>query len=293
MAEAAGPAEWKETAKDLFSGTVAGLFSKALEYPFDSVKVRQQNAPGNIGVFECASGMYRNEGAVSFFRGLPAPMVGAMAENALVFGLYAKARRLIAGTGDPAQLERMPVWHTLAAGAISGFGVAFWLTPVELVKVRLQTKQTAHLYRGTLHCAAEMVRTGGLPGLFRGHTATLIRETAGGAMYFGGYIAACNALVPAGKTKADLHPAATMFAGGCGGAAYWLATFPADTVKSRVQGGQLPSERSFAGNLAHVYRGEGLRALYRGLGITLSRAMPSNALIFYVYETVMRLLKDV
>jgi transmembrane carrier protein len=285
------PAEWKETAKDLFSGTVAGMVSKVFEYPFDTVKVRQQTQPG-LGVVECVSRTVRNEGVSALFKGLSAPLFGAAAENAVVFGAYSKTRRVLAGSADAAVLDSAPAWHTLAAGGLSGFAVSFWLTPVEYVKVQMQAEATAHLFKGPVHCVRELWRGGGLPGFYRGHTATMFRETVGGCFYFGGYVGARQLLTPAGGSSDSLSPASTMLAGACGGSAYWLATFPADTVKSRMQSGQLPRGAPFVGSLASIFRSEGLGGLYRGLGVTLSRAIPSNALIFLIYESVMKLVKD-
>lgn len=37
---------------------------------------------------------------------------------------------------------------------------------------------------------------------------------------------------------------------------------------------------------------EGIRGLYRGFGVTLLRAIPSNAVIFGTYEIVNRSIRD-
>lgn len=278
-----GGTSWREAGKDLFSGTVAGMVAKVFEYPFDTVKVRQQTQPG-LGVVECVTRSVRSGGVLSLYRGMSAPLFGAMAENALVFSSYAGARRALAGTSDYA--SGTPAWHALAAGAASGFVVAFWLTPVELVKVRLQAEGKLAYRGGPIECVRSLYREGGLGFFFRGHTATLLRETAGGAFYFGGYALASRALTPQGAESAPA--AATMLAGGLGGTCYWLSTFPADTVKSRMQSGQVPAAHSFSRALAEVHRAEGVAGLYRGVGVTVARAFPSNAIIFLVYETVMK-----
>ena len=236
----------------------------------------------------------KNDGVLSLYRGLSAPIFGAMAENALIFGIYSSVRRALAGNGgSQAAIDASPTWQAIAAGAAAGFGVAFWVTPVELVKVRLQAEQTAHLYRGSVHCVRELFREHGLSIFFRGHSATLIRETVGGAFYFGAYAAACRLLTPEGKAKKDMSTLATMVAGGCGGSAYWASTFPADTIKSRMQSGQLPEGVSFLRAFSSVWRAEGTASLYRGLGVTVARAFPANALIFLAYEKVLQLVEGV
>ena len=42
--------------------------------------------------------------------------------------------------------------------------------------------------------------------------------------------------------------------------------------------------------LKHVGSTEGIKGLYRGCGITVARAAPSNAALFCVYEMTMRAL---
>jgi len=79
--------ESREQVKDLMAGTMAGLFSKVIEYPFDTLKVRLQTTPEKYGnsALQCFRTMTQQEGYMSIFRGLPAPLFGAMAENSIIF----------------------------------------------------------------------------------------------------------------------------------------------------------------------------------------------------------------
>jgi len=73
--------------KDLVAGTLVGLFSKVIEYPFDTLKVRLQTSPEkyNNSALYCFRKMTTQEGYLSIFRGLPAPLIGAMGENSVIF----------------------------------------------------------------------------------------------------------------------------------------------------------------------------------------------------------------
>jgi hypothetical protein len=98
-------------------------------------------------------------------------------------------------------------------------------------------------------------------------------------------------MIPAGGTRADLKGWQNMAAGAMAGKAYWTAFFPADTVKSRMQSADpTATTRSFVWWLRHLYATTGLRGLYRGWGITVSRAAPSNAVLFLVYELTAKYL---
>jgi solute carrier family 25 ornithine transporter 2/15 len=53
--------------------------------------------------------------------------------------------------------------------------------------------------------------------------------------FFGGYEFSRHLLTPEGKTKDEIGPLRTMLCGGIGGVMLWVAIFPTDVVKSRIQ----------------------------------------------------------
>ncbi|KAI5451552.1 hypothetical protein NCC49_001537 [Naganishia albida] len=80
-----------------------------------------------------------------------------------------------------------------------------------------------------------------------------------------------------------------MFAGGCAGTASWLATFPLDTIKTRIQGMNLSPGEKMPSTLQvtrHIIRTEGWRCLFNGLTPTLIRAFPTNAVVFLSFEAI-------
>ena len=128
-------------------------------------------------------------------------------------------------------------------------------------------------------------------GFFRGHTGTLLREGPGNACYFAGYEMFCRALTPKGQDRSELAPWRRMTAGALGGIAYWTSFFPADVVKSRMQTDAAGGQRAgFFATWRSIVAAQGVRGLYNGLGVTLVRAVPANACIFYCYEMTLRAL---
>lgn len=85
--------------------------------------------------------------------------------------------------------------------------------------------------------------------------------------------------------------------GGLSGEALWLASYPFDVVKSRMQSdavgrGAVVGQR-YAGLrdcFVGVWREGGVRGFWRGIGPTLLRAMPVSAGTFAVVEFVVRAL---
>jgi mitochondrial ornithine carrier protein len=156
----------------------------------------------------------------------------------------------------------------------------------------------------------DAIRVDGVRGLWLGQTGTLIRETGGSAAWFGTKELVCKLLLRRGGGSGNgsdddaparpLHPWESALSGACAGAAYNLAFFPADTVKSTMQteaelrpasagsaGSQTRNghgQRSFVSVARELYRAGGLRGLYAGCGITVARSVPSSALIFLIYD---------
>ena len=134
----------------------------------------------------------------------------------------------------------------------------------------------------------------------KGWVGTVLREVPGTAAWFGAYETFVQAMSPPGTLRSELPPATIISAGGLGGMAYWMAFYPADTVKSLMQTAETDASRPKEGQLAafsrifrSTYHTQGLAGLYRGLVPTLLRAMPANGAVFYVYETVSGALRDV
>lgn len=81
------------------------------------------------------------------------------------------------------------------------------------------------------------------------------------------------------------------FYGGLAGEALWLASYPFDVVKSKMQSDGFGESQKFKAMNAcfkQTFRTEGLRGFWKGIGPTLLRAMPVSAGTFAVVEMTMR-----
>lgn len=90
-----------------------------------------------------------------------------------------------------------------------------------------------------------------------------------------------------------------LLAGGLAGPASWIATFPADVIKTRMQtlpevsttGSAIaPREMGVIQTIVHCYRMEGPKTFTAGLAPTLIRAVPVNIITFAAFEVVVGLL---
>ena len=298
--------------RDIAYGSLAGMMGKIVEYPFDTVKVRLQSQPDHMplrysGPLDCFKQSIRRDGFGGLYRGVSAPLLGAAAETACLFFSYRVAQDVLRGTvlKHKKDTEELSLSTLVTAGAMSGAMTSVILTPIELVKCRIQVPTssrgaTASGTTGPLAVVADVYRRDGLAGFWRGQLGTLLRETGGSAAWFGCYetlslwfrrrLQRTSPSTP--QKELSLPIWQSMLSGAGAGLCYNFSFYPADTIKSKMQTGDLAEigpgggRQTFFGVGRALYQVHGLKGLYRGCGITLIRSAPSSALIFTIYETL-------
>jgi len=101
-----------------------------------------------------------------------------------------------------------------------------------------------------------------------------------------------NAHLPAHSlSKKDLNAWELGIAGIFAEIAYNVSLFPADSVKSALQTEEALRPRApgvprptFFQIFKSMYKAQGIRGLYAGLGVTVARSVPSSATIFLIYD---------
>ena len=294
-----------DDARELAAGVVAGICSMLIEYPFDTVKVRMQHqGQGAVtspplrytSYSDCISQIMRYEGIRNgFYKGLPAPVVGAAIENAVFFWSYRVAtswfQRTVMSPGVPCLQDEESYVSVAFGGVTCGFLVSCILTPIELVKCRMQVQNTLPKemweYKSALHCATTIARRDGPVAMYRGNTAMLVREVPGCVAWFLTFQAVARSLIGPTESVQEAPFYTHLLAGGLAGVAFWTVLYPADVIKTRVQidqgHGKTPP---LVASLRDLYKKEGFRAMYRGWGITVVRAFLANAAVLAVYEKV-------
>jgi ornithine carrier protein len=80
----------EEAIKDIVCGSVAGAIRKCIEHPFDTVKVRLQSQLDTgplryTGPLDCFKKMVQRDRWIIVYRGISAPMLGAVVETSTLF----------------------------------------------------------------------------------------------------------------------------------------------------------------------------------------------------------------
>lgn len=283
-------------------GSIAGILGKIIEYPFDTVKVRLQSQPSSFplryaGPLDCFRQSISQDGFLSLYRGISAPLFGAAIETSSLFFSYRVAQELAKRTiyGRHGEDEKLPLRSLVLCGAASGAFTSLFLTPIELVKCQMQIPVSASstITAKPLSIITNVVRHHGLFGFWHGQLGTFIRETGGSAAWFGSYEAVgalfkkYNANDDDGEPKVHFYQ--RLLAGAAAGMNYNFVCFPADTIKSRMQTAEVvpglkDGREKFWATCRSLWNQQGLKGMYRGCGITVARAAPSSAVIFAVEE---------
>jgi ornithine carrier protein len=236
---------------------------------------------------------------MGFYRGLASPIIGAAAENATLFVTYNFAQNMIKNHILYSK-EDLAIPYLVACGGISGLVASYVLTPIELIKCKMQVENIySHKKSSISQLVKQVWLKDGIKGFWLGQTGTLLRECGGSASWFGVYEFVSYEFkklrLGRAPTSGDTNTIPELLASGASaGIAYNLSLFPADTVKSKVQTSSIVNPKhqmTFASAAKTIYKHGGIRAFYRGLGITLIRAIPSNAVIFFTYEQLKTIFK--
>ncbi|CAG7557013.1 unnamed protein product [Fusarium equiseti] len=301
-----------EALEDVLYGSVAGAVGKYIEYPFDTVKVRLQSQPDHLplrytGPLDCFRQSIKSDGVLGLYRGITAPLVGAAAETSSLFLFESLGRELLFASNLASREQGLSLPHLWLTGAFSGAFTSFVLTPIELVKCRIQAPMSADGSAGVplrpIPVIKQVFRHEGLRGFWHGQLGTLIREAGGGSAWFGAketvttmfYQLKTKTATSAAEKQKILETPLPFWqqaiAGASAGVSYNFLFFPADTIKSRMQTAavsDLHQRRTFWQEGSMLWKQHGIRGMYRGCGVTCLRSAPSSAFIFMIYDGLKR-----
>lgn len=293
----------KRMCKDFTAGAMGGTACVLAGQPFDTIKVKMQTFPSLFKTaFDCGVKTIKQEGFRGLYAGTIPSLAANIAENSVLFLFYGQCLSLVKKIVGKQDEKDLSVLQRAIAGSGAAVFSSFALCPTELVKCRLQAQHQMNVLAGktgvksgVVQVTMQIIREDGFLGLFRGMTPTLAREVPGYFFFFGGYELFRHLLTPKGKTADEIGPLRLIFCGGMAGVSLWVAVFPADVIKSRIQILTHGSDKvpGFFETMFQIIRSEGPRALYKGLGPTLVRCFPACGALFVAYEGTQQLLANV
>ncbi|KAJ9577486.1 hypothetical protein L9F63_005987, partial [Diploptera punctata] len=120
----------------------------------------------------------RNEGILSLWSGLSPTLVLAVPATVVYFVTYENLRLLIKDSRRGVQ----PFWGPLVAGATARFWAVSLVSPLELIRTKMQSKKVSYLE--IAEALKSLLQYHGVRGLFKGLSSTLLRDVPFSAIYW-------------------------------------------------------------------------------------------------------------
>lgn len=183
-----GYAKW--FAGNMASGGLAGATSLFFVYSLDYARTRLANdakaaKKGGERQFNGMIDVYRktlkSDGIVGLYRGFVVSCVGIVVYRGLYFGMYDSLKPvLLTGSLQDNFLASFFLGWAITIGA----GLASY--PIDTVRRRMMmTSGEAVKYKSSLHAFGEIVKKEGVPSLFKGAGANILRAIAGAGVLAG------------------------------------------------------------------------------------------------------------
>ncbi|KAG7279859.1 hypothetical protein CRUP_016186 [Coryphaenoides rupestris] len=286
----------------LINGGIAGMVGVTCVFPIDLAKTRLQNQRSGQQVYrnmmDCLIKTVKSEGYFGMYRGAAVNLTLVTPEKAIKLAANDFFRHQLSKDGG-----RLTIFKEMLAGCGAGMCQVIITTPMEMLKIQLQdagrlvaqqrvlpnmvpalklgataavlsrsynTSPAPHVVRvSAMQITRELLRTKGVPGLYRGLGATLMRDLPFSMVYFPLFANLHQLGRPSPENPAV--PFYWSFISGClAGSMAAVAVSPFDVVKTRLQslkkGANEETYNGVVDCVRKIMRKEGPRAFLKGAG---------------------------
>ncbi|NXH99252.1 S2540 protein, partial [Pachycephala philippinensis] len=242
--------------------------------------------PGHFkGTWDAFAKIIRIEGIKSLWSGLPPTLIMAVPTTAIYFTCYdqlCEALKTRSGKHD----ENIPV----IAGSLSRFGSATVVSPLELIRTRMQYRRLS--YKQLYLCISSKVAADGWVSLWGGWTSTILRDVPFSAMYWYNYERFKKMMCQEGANEPTFFISFT--SGAASGSIAAVITQPFDVMKTHRQtqlwetetskSKLLRDRKSTWAVMRRILTRNGIAGLYAGIFPRLIKVAPACAIMISTYE---------
>ncbi|RDB27633.1 hypothetical protein Hypma_003290 [Hypsizygus marmoreus] len=305
------------------AGGLGGMCAAIVTSPFDVVKTRLQSTlfreksasvglVGNGGSVVVGgprpSGLlysfvetghilrdiYREESPRALFKGLGPSLVGVIPARSINFYTYGNGKHIIANHFNNGQ-ENTRV--QAAAAAVAGIVTGTATNPIWVVKTRLQLSASHHIdasgqrvLGSSWSMIKHILKNEGIRGFYRGLSASYLGVTESTIQWV--LYERLKKITANTENKGGVQEWLGML--GSAGTAKCVAsliTYPHEVLRTRLRQPSVNGIVKYTGlvqTLRLVIAEEGARSLYGGLSAHLMRVVPNAAVMYSIYEGILR-----
>eukprot|EP00457_Paulinella_chromatophora_P012220 gb/GEZN01012413.1/.p1 GENE.gb/GEZN01012413.1/~~gb/GEZN01012413.1/.p1 ORF type:complete len:306 (+),score=30.33 gb/GEZN01012413.1/:61-978(+) len=283
-----------------FYPMMAGAMSQAMAHfcaqPMDVLRTRQVQQQMNHkmvqGAFLLTRGIVGTEGLSAMWRGASVAVVRVAVGGGLYFSvqhqlLEYESRMYGNGSRKDSSVKKRtpPLLHTLAIGSLSRSVASVICCPISVIKTRREASAAGVIspseavrYRGALHMAYSIGTKEGLSKLFSGLGPSLMRDAPYAGLYLSIYM------------ESKKLTESSSLSGALAGTMATCLTHPPDVIRTHVQLVAAQKNCHIDGMFSiarSIYRDYGLRGIFRGLFVKVTKRAFTGAFGWLVYEEIM------
>jgi len=306
---------------------ITGIAKVSIIQPFDFIRYRIQSSRDyKINISNFITKLVNKEGFRVFLKGLDITTLAVLLSSIVQFTLYQELLNYITKltlntyTGEfeifnLIEIERKCMGNLKTnvdddllksntikkisflcslAGFITGIGMGLILTPIDNVRIKLQSVQninstTKMIYRfnNSKDCIRYTLKTSGIHGFYIALPISILRESIACTLYFGTFEYLKNKeKIKYNKKKIKLQNS-FVYGAICGGL-NWIVTLPIDTIKTKLIADTIiPNNKNFTGVydcFSKIYASSGLIGFYKGFSVVFTRALIVNGVVLTCFD---------
>lgn len=287
------------------SGVISGSLTAIIFQPFEYVKTKQQQPDSDQVKHAASQGIkrqlklrqiikstlidaqnpnkYNLFNLSKFWTGLTPSLYRSIPVAAIYFGCIDvfKHSNVLGEKDKNSTLHKYPLVRSFFIGALAKTISDALTFPLNLIKTRYESD--FYNYKSMLGAFNSIIKSEGIPGLYRGLVATLIRDVGYSGVYFVLYTKIKMSLNDSSQAKNKTS--AAYFASCAMGASIFscLITQPPDVIRSYIQ--LKPDEyKTFVGTAKSIYRQKGVRGFLVGFVPRSTRRVFISIITWTLYE---------
>lgn len=276
----------------LIAGGVAGATSRTATAPLDRLKVVLQVQTAQARIMPAIRDIWKEGGALGFFRGNGLNVLKVAPESAIRFYTYEMLKQFIVNAkGEGAKAD---IGVSLLAGGIAGAVAQTTIYPMDLVKTRLQLYATnGGKVPNLMAMSRDIWVQEGPRAFYRGLVPSLI-----GIIPYAGIDLTAYETFKDLSRKYILHerepgPLMQLGCGTLSGALGATCVYPLQVVRTRMQAQRCKTGAAYDGMsdmFRRTFQHEGVRGFYKGIFPNLLKVVPSASITYMVYEAMKKSL---
>lgn len=243
----------------------------------------------------------RTEGIRSLWSGLSPTLISALPSTIIYFVAYEQFRarfidlhyKYLSPVQTTAYSQDIPMLVPLMAGITARILAVTFVSPIEMIRTKMQSqKMTNAEMMGTIR---QVLESQGVLGLWRGLPPTILRDVPFSGIYW-----TCYEYLKSSFNVVEPTFGFSFLAGAISGSVAATVTTPFDVIKTheQIEFGekfiftdnppktvpQTTANKTVFDRLASIYRLNGFRGIFAGLGPRLFKVAPACAIMISTFE---------